>query len=90
MNIKCNLHIKIDEKREEAITKIEGNLPCVLTGLSMLAKSLRENKVPKELIMEAVKIGLTDNKKEEKNSQSNLNAEDFIGIIKILKEMKGE
>lgn len=55
---KCDIHIKIDEDKEEAITEVEGNLPSVLTGLSLLISTLKEKKVPEELIEGAIEVGL--------------------------------
>ena len=63
----CELKVKIDESKEEAITKVDGNLPSVLAGVSLLVSKLRECKVPKELIRGAVEIGFgEDTKKENK------------------------
>lgn len=55
---KCDIHIKIDEDKEEAITEVKGNLPSVLTGLSLLISTLKEKKVPEELIEGAIEVGL--------------------------------
>ncbi len=63
---KCDIHIKIDEDKEEAITEVEGNLPSVLTGLSLLISTLKEKKVPEELIEGAVKLGLEKENNKEK------------------------
>lgn len=64
---KCDIHIKIDEDKEEAITEVEGNLPSVLTGLSLLISTLKEKKVPEELIEGAINIGLEKNMRKTKN-----------------------
>ena len=55
---KCDIHIKIDEDKEEAITEVEGNVPSVLTGISLLINILKDKGVPEELIEGAVKLGL--------------------------------
>ena len=55
---RCDIHIKIDEAKEEAFTDVEGNIPSILTGLSLLISTLKEKGVPEELIEGTVKLGL--------------------------------
>lgn len=61
---KCDIHIKIDEDKEEASTEVDENLPSVLTGLSILINALKDRGIPEELIEGAINIGL---EKKEKN-----------------------
>ncbi len=58
VKFKCDIHIKINEDKEEAFTEVDGNVPSVLIGLSLLISTLKEKKVPEELIEGAVKLGL--------------------------------
>lgn len=55
--IKGEIHLKVDESKEEMITEVEGNMPTVLTLISVLASKLQESGVPKELIKGAIDIG---------------------------------
>lgn len=66
VKLKCNIHIKIDEDKEEAITDVEGNIPSVLTGLSLIINTLKDKGVPEELIEGAVKLGLEKKNNKEK------------------------
>lgn len=61
----CEIKVKIDESKEEAITKIEGSLPSVLAGISLLVSKLRKYKIPKELIRGAVEVGFEEDTKKE-------------------------
>ncbi len=63
-HVKCEIKVQIDDKKEKCITTVDGNLPSVLTGLSLLVSKLMENDIPKELIRGAIDIGL-----EEKNKK---------------------
>lgn len=55
--IKGEITLKINESKEELITKVDGNLPTVLTLVSVLADKLQESGIPKELIKGAIDIG---------------------------------
>lgn len=63
--MKCEIKVQVDESNEEVITKVDGNLPSVLAGVSILVSKLRECKVPKELIRGAVELGFNEDTKKE-------------------------
>ena len=63
--MKCEIKVQVDESNEEVITKVDGNLPSILTAIAMLVSNLRESKVPKELIRGAVEIGFDEDTKKE-------------------------
>lgn len=79
--LKAKLHVDLNDKKEECIVDVEGNLPSILTGLSVLVDNLVENGIPKELIMGAIEVGLKEHKTESKNKTK---------IIKVDNEEKAK
>jgi hypothetical protein len=63
--VKGKIIVEVDEKIEKADTEIEGNLPSVLSMLSLICSNLHEYGIPKELIKGAVAIGLNEDKEKE-------------------------
>lgn len=64
--MKGKISIEVDDEIEKAETRIEGNLPSVLTMISLICSNLHEHGIPKELIDGAVAIGFDEDKKKRK------------------------
>lgn len=58
------VHIVYNEK--ENYTKASGNIPSLLTALSIFVKALKENKLDDETIKYAVEQGLKSEKERNK------------------------
>lgn len=58
------VHIVYNEK--ENYIKASGNTPSLLTALSILVKTLKENKIADENIKDAVEQGLKSEKERKK------------------------
>lgn len=96
--IKGEISLKIDESKEDLVTKVEGNIPTILVLISILSAKLNENKVPKELIKGAVDIGFNDteslkDKKKGKVIEKEIiidNKEKAERLKKLLEELEGK
>lgn len=93
--MKTKILVDIDESKNVMQMQIDGDMPCVLTGLSILVDKLKENKIPEELIKGAVEIGLGKIKEENKSKVevkeihiSKENEEELKSFLNKL--MKGE
>lgn len=64
--MKGKISVEVDDDIEKAETKIEGNLPSVLTMISLICSNLHEHGIPKELIKGAVAIGFDEDKEKKK------------------------
>lgn len=64
--MKGKISVEVDDEIEKAETKIEGNLPSVLTMISLICSNLHEHGIPKELIKGAVAIGFDEDKEKKK------------------------
>lgn len=62
MEIKGKIHVDLNDKKEECIVEVEGNIPSVLVGISVLVNNLVESGMPEELIRGAIDIALKENK----------------------------
>ena len=68
--MKGKISVEVDEEIKKSETQIEGNLPSVLSMISLICSNLYEYGVPKELIKGAVSIGLNEDKgNREKNKE---------------------
>lgn len=84
-NIKKN-EIKADIKIK--ISRVEGNLPGVLTAISVLVSNLVENGIPSELIRGAVEIGINESPKDTKTKVIKVDSKEKAEVIeKLLKEL---
>lgn len=93
--IKGEIHLKIDKSKEEVLTKVEGNMPTVLTLISVLANKLYESGVPKELIKGAIDIGCKEESTKRKDKAKIIEKEIVIDneekankIKKFLEELE--
>lgn len=77
--LKCEIHVKINEDKEEAYTEAEGNIASILTGISLLVSNLKDKGVPEELIEGAINVGLE--KKDKHKSKSHDEIEIFAGKL---------
>lgn len=64
--MKGKISVEVDDDIEKAETKIEGNLPSILTMISLICSNLHEHGIPKELIEGAVAIGFDEDKEKKK------------------------
>lgn len=64
--MKGKISVEVDDDIEKAETKIEGNLPSILTMISLICSNLHEHGIPKELIKGAVAIGFDEDKEKKK------------------------
>lgn len=64
--MKGKISVEVDDEIEKVETKIEGNLPSVLTMISLICSNLHEHGIPKELIKGAVAIGFDEDKEKKK------------------------
>ena len=93
MEKKCEICFKFDEEKEMLQLDIEGNNASILTGISYIVNQLIENGMPKELILGAVEIGISEEKnKKQSNIVSGINSKEKAEIIeKVLEKLlKGE
>lgn len=68
--MKGKISVEVDDEIEKAETRIEGNLPSVLSMISLICSNLHEHGIPKELIKGAVAIGFDeDNGRKEINKK---------------------
>lgn len=86
--IKGEIHLKVDESKEEMITEVEGNLPTILTMISVLANNLQENGVPKELINAAINIGYEEKCTKKKDKSKIIEKEIVIDNEEKAKKIK--
>lgn len=86
--IKADIKIKISSQKKECITEVEGNLPGVLTAISVLVSNLVENGIPSELIRGAVEIGINESPKDTKTKVIKVDSKEKAEVIeKLLKEL---
>lgn len=86
--IKADIKIKISSQKKECITEVEGDLPSVLTGISVLVSNLVENGMPSELIKDAVEIGIDECPKDTKTKVIKVDSKEKAETIeKLLKEL---
>lgn len=54
----CKILFEFDEKNMEGKTELVGDIPSLMTALSMIVRKLNENEMKKEFILSAVRQGL--------------------------------
>ncbi len=75
-------------KAEDGLVKIEGYTSILLTELTVITASLGE-KLPEDLIMIAVGLGLSHSKQSKKKSEDEKLAEEFMEeLVKRVKEKR--
>lgn len=65
---KVKIHIEADENGM-CETEINGTTPALLSGLSMLVRSLREEDIEEDLIKRAVEVGFMTDKELKKRAK---------------------
>lgn len=86
--MKADIKIKISSQKKECITEVEGDLPSVLTAISVLVSNLVENGMPSELIRGAVEIGINEGPKDTKKKVIKVDSKEKAETIeKLLKEL---
>lgn len=91
--IKSKISIDINDEKQKADIEIEGNLPSILTAVSLLISNLKNHNIPKELIKGAVEIGFEEEKPKGKIEVKEIhiskeNEEEFKKFLD--KVLKGE
>ena len=92
-DLKAKVHIDLDDKKEECIVDVEGDLPSILTGLSVLAGNLVEQGMPKDLLLGAIIIGVEESKSKKKRKTKVIKIDDdekAKNIEELLNKLVGE
>ncbi len=79
----CDIHIKVDGKKERQIVTIDGDTIGIMMGIANLVRILKDNGMSKKLIIGAVEVGFENEDIDGKE----LEFEDKKEFNKFLKEL---